>query len=93
MISTAFLTLWWVWIAAALGLATLEVLVPGFVFLGFAIGAALVGVLLLGPIAALSVPFLMLLFAILSLFAWLGLRRVFTLAGTAPKHFDRDIND
>jgi hypothetical protein len=32
--------LWWVWLAAALGLAILEILVPGFIFLGFAVGAA-----------------------------------------------------
>ncbi|WP_439118076.1 NfeD family protein, partial [Nereida ignava] len=33
---------WWAWAAFALVLAILEVLAPGFVLLGFAIGAALV---------------------------------------------------
>ena len=34
------LSIWWIWLAAALVLAILEVLAPGFIFLGFAIGAA-----------------------------------------------------
>ena len=33
---------WWVWMAAALVLAIVEVLLPGFMLLGFAIGAAVV---------------------------------------------------
>ena len=42
-----FWTIWWVWLCAALVLGILEVLVPGFVFLGFAIGALAVSLLLL----------------------------------------------
>ena len=30
-------TEWWVWMAGALALATLEVIVPGYIFLGFAL--------------------------------------------------------
>ncbi|GAA6164983.1 hypothetical protein NBRC116590_26870 [Pelagimonas sp. KU-00592-HH] len=90
---TGIMTTWWVWIAAALGLAILEVLAPGFVFLGFAIGAAIVGLMLLGPAQFLSVPVLILIFAALSLIAWLVLRRVFALPGSKPKTFDHDIND
>ena len=30
---------WWIWGAAAMGLVILEILVPGYVFLGFGIGA------------------------------------------------------
>lgn len=90
---TGIMTTWWVWIAAALGLAILEVLAPGFVFLGFAIGAAIVGLMLLGPAQLLSVPLLILIFAALSLIAWLVLRRVFALPGSTPKTFDHDIND
>ncbi|MBR9844482.1 MAG: hypothetical protein GYB25_15085 [Rhodobacteraceae bacterium] len=86
--------IWWVWIAAALGLAILEVLAPGFVFLGFAIGTALVGLLLLIPAAtSLSLSLLLLLAAGLSLIAWLLLRRFFALPGSRPKTFDHDIND
>lgn len=84
---------WWVWLAAALVLGSLEVLVPGFVFLGFAIGAALVGLAMLGPLAWLSSAMILLVFAALSLLAWLVLRRLFSLPKGQVKHFDRDIND
>jgi membrane protein implicated in regulation of membrane protease activity len=87
------LTIWWVWLAAALVLAILEVLAPGFIFLGFAIGAALVGVALLGPLQLLSVPMILLVFAALSLIAWLVLRRVFALPKGQVKTFNHDIND
>ncbi|TCL09766.1 hypothetical protein BXY66_1830 [Shimia isoporae] len=88
-----FATTWWVWMASALVLAILEVLAPGFVFLGFAIGAAVVGVALLGPMQLLSVPMILLVFAALSLVAWLILRRVFALPTGQVKTFEHDIND
>ncbi len=90
---TDLLTIWWVWLAAALVLAILEVLAPGFIFLGFAIGAALVGVALLGPLQLLSVPMVLLVFAALSLISWLALRRVFALPKGQVKTFNHDIND
>ena len=37
---------WWLWIVAGFALGVLEVIVPGFIFLGFAIGAALTGALI-----------------------------------------------
>lgn len=87
------LTTWWVWLALALVLAILEVLAPGFIFLGFAIGAAIVGIALLGPLQLLSVPMLLLIFAALSLAAWLVLRRWFALPKGQVKTFTHDIND
>ena len=39
-------TVWWVWLAIALILGIAEVLVPGFLFLGFALGALAVSMLL-----------------------------------------------
>lgn len=86
-------TLWWVWGAAALVLAIVEVLAPGFVFLGFAIGAAAVMLLLLLSGMAPGLPLLLLVFASLSLAAWLVLRRLFALPKGQVKTFDRDIND
>ena len=38
---------WWVWAAGALILAIIEVLVPGYVFLGFAIGAGIMALVFL----------------------------------------------
>ncbi|MCH2066167.1 MAG: hypothetical protein MK208_02950 [Shimia sp.] len=90
---TDLLTAWWVWLAAALVLAILEVLAPGFIFLGFAIGAAVVGLALLGPTQLLSVPMILLAFAALSLVAWLVLRKLFALPKGQVKTFNHDIND
>lgn len=87
-------SIWWVWMAAALVLAILEVLAPGFVFLGFALGSLAVGLLLLlGIGATLSLPILLLIFAALSLLAWLVLRRLFALPTGQVKIIDKDIND
>ncbi|MFD3189368.1 NfeD family protein [Sedimentitalea sp. HM32M-2] len=88
----AFWSLWWVWLCAGLILAIVEVLVPGFIFLGFAIGAGVVALFLaLG--LAVSLPVLMLIFAALSLIAWLVLRRVFALPRGQVKRFKDDINE
>ncbi|WP_435229551.1 hypothetical protein ACMAZE_12515 [Pseudopelagicola sp. nBUS_20] len=90
---TDLMTNWWVWLAFALLLVILEVLIPGWIFLGFAIGAAITGLLLLGPLQLLSTPMLLLAFAALSLASWLVLRRVFSLRTGQVKTFDHDIND
>ncbi|MFZ3581180.1 NfeD family protein [Loktanella sp. DJP18] len=85
-------TVWWVWLSAALALATLEVLVPGYIFLGFAVGAAIVALLLL-LVQMTSLPLILVIFAALSLMAYLAMRRVFGIPGDKPKVWDRDIND
>ncbi len=88
-----FWTIWWVWMAGALVLAILEVLLPGFIFLGFAVGAAITGLLLLLPGFSVHLAVLLLIFAALSLIAWLVLRRVFALPHGQVKTFDHDINE
>ncbi|MCB1364445.1 MAG: hypothetical protein KDK02_09995 [Rhodobacteraceae bacterium] len=90
---TALWSIWWVWLAAALVLAILEVLVPGFVFLGFAIGALAVAMLLLNTGLSLGLPLLLLVFAALSLIAWLVLRQVFAARKGQVRRFEDDIND
>lgn len=90
---SAIWSLWWLWLCAALVLGIAEVLIPGFIFLGFALGALAVSMLLLNTGLALSLPLLLLIFAALSLAAWLILRRVFALPGTQVKRFEDDIND
>lgn len=89
---------WWVWAVAALVLAVGEVLLPSYVLLGFAIGAGVVGLVLLvgGPLAiwlAGSVPVLLLAFALVSLVAWLSLRRWLGVRKGQVKTFDYDVND
>ncbi len=84
---------WWVWMSAALLLATAEVIIPGWIFLGFAIGSLVMGVLLLLGVSGLSLPISLVVFAVLSLFAYIGLRWVFGLKTGQVTLFDRDIND
>lgn len=83
---------WWVWVVAGFLLGILEVVIPGFNFLGFAIGAVLTGAVA-GLGLAQSLPALLLVFAVLSLAAWLGLRRVMGVRENQVKVWDRDIND
>jgi membrane protein implicated in regulation of membrane protease activity len=91
-------SIWWVWVMGALVLGFLEVLVPSWIFLGFAIGAAVTGGLLGagGAISAqmsASLPMTCLIFAVLSLAAWLLLRRAVGVRKGQVKVWDRDINE
>ncbi|GGE52244.1 NfeD family protein [Actibacterium pelagium] len=83
---------WWIWVAAGIGLGILEVLVPGFLFLGFAIGAGVIG-LLLAVGVALSMPQLLVTFGVVSLVSWLVLRRVVGLRQGQVKRVHHDINE
>ncbi|MGJ8626758.1 MAG: NfeD family protein [Sulfitobacter sp.] len=87
-----YLTLWWVWICAALALGVIELLAPGFIFLGFAIGALAMAVFIF-VLPATNVPALLAMFAILSLIAWIGLRVVFRRQSSGTRIVDRDINE
>lgn len=87
----ALWSLWWAWLCLALILGIAEVLIPGFIFLGFAIGAVAVAVLLAFGLAV-SLPALLLIFAALSLVTWLALRRYFALPKGQVKTFKDDIN-
>ena len=83
---------WWAWVILGFALGVLEVLAPGFIFLGFAIGAVVTGVLVgigipAGPAA------LILIFTVVSVLAWLILRRVVGVREGQVKIWDRDIND
>lgn len=83
---------WWVWIAAALVLAIVELFAPGFIFVGFAIGAAVVGVALaLG--VTMSLAWSLVAFAVVSVIAWVVARAVFGVRKGQVKTFDRDINE
>ncbi|MEP5153470.1 hypothetical protein [Planktotalea sp.] len=88
-------TSWLFWMIGAVVLAILEVFAPGFIFLGFAIGAAVVGLILLvgGSTLSLSLPLLLLLFAVVSLLSWVALRRLLGVRKGQVKVWDTDIND
>ncbi|VDC23322.1 NfeD family protein [Pseudogemmobacter humi] len=85
-------TVWWAWIVLGVVLGVIEIIVPGYIFVGFAIGAALTGVLVGLGISA-GLPLLMLIFAILSLLAWLAMRRIMGQREGQVKIWERDIND
>ena len=84
---------WWVWMSGAVLLATLEVLAPGYIFLGFAIGAFALGLLLVVQVPLSGFAATILVFAVLSLIAYLAMRRVFGLKSGSVEIWDRDIND
>jgi len=84
---------WWVWIVAGFSLGVLEILAPGYIFLGFAIGALVTGVLLGLGVLGGSLPLLLVVFALLSLASWFVLRRAVGVAPGQEKIWHKDIND
>jgi inner membrane protein len=83
---------WWAWIVLGFALGVLEILAPGYIFLGFAIGAIVTGALVGFGLPA-GLPALILIFAIASVVAWLVLRRTMGVREGQVKVWDRDIND
>ena len=86
-------TEWWFWMSGALVLATLEVLIPGYIFLGFAIGAAMMGLLILFGVSATGLALTLVVFAVLSLVSYLAMRKYFGLKTGQVKIWDTDVND
>ena len=84
--------IWWAWLAAALALGILEVLAPGFIFLGFAVGAVVMAVVV-AIMPALSVPVALAVFAGLSLISWIVLRIAFKSQSSGARRVRNDIND
>jgi inner membrane protein len=87
-----FWTVWWVWVAGGFALGVLEVMLPGFIFLGFAIGAVLTGLFLLIGLP-IGLPALLLIFALLSLASWVALRAKFGRNEGQVKIWHKDINE
>ena len=84
---------WWVWVVAGFALGVVEVLMPGFIFLGFAIGAVITGLLVAIGVLGGSMSALVLAFALASLAAWCLLRQVFGGRSGQVKQWDKDVND
>ena len=89
---------YWVWFAAAILLGILEILAPGYILLGFAIAAMVMGFVFLidggiGTFLAGSMPITLVIFALLALAVWVGLRKVFGARGSKAKIWETDIND
>ncbi|MGI9250547.1 MAG: hypothetical protein ACR2PR_05060 [Pseudohongiellaceae bacterium] len=84
---------WWIWIGGGILLIILEIFVPAFWFLGFAIGALIIGLLLaiFGPFTSPAVT--VLLFSMLSLIAWLVIRRVVGVRKGQLHVTETDVNE
>lgn len=88
---------WWAWGIVAVVLVTAEILAPGYVLLGFGIGAGCVALLALALPADQwmleSLPRVLLVFALLSLACWISLRRWAGVRRGQVRNVDKDIND
>ena len=88
----------WVWYAGAILLGILELIAPGYILLGFALSAAVVGTLFvfgggLSAYLATSLPITLVLFAALALVIWIVLRQLFGTRKGQVKIWETDIND
>ena len=83
--------IWWVWMAAALVLAIIEVVVPGYIFLGFAVGAALTAVLVL--LVQVSIPTALVIAAVLAGLSYVALRKMLGVQKGQVRIWTKDIND
>ncbi|MBU2889851.1 hypothetical protein KO492_09130 [Celeribacter halophilus] len=84
---------WWVWAVAAIALMGLEVMAPGFIFLGFGVGAGIVALLLALGLFGGNVAVVLLVVAVLSMLAWFAMRQAFGVRKGQVKIWDKDIND
>lgn len=83
----------WLWLIAAMVLAALELLAPGWVFMGLAASVGFMGVLLLTGLWGAGLPVTLVVTAILSGVVWLVLRRVAGVNKGQVRIWDRDINE
>lgn len=89
----SLVSLWWAWLGAAIIFAILEVLLPSYVFLGFALGAGVMGLLLWAGLLPIGAGWSLVVFALLSLVAYIALRWQFGNRGEQVKIITKDIND
>lgn len=83
----------WLWLIAALVLAAVELLVPGWAFMGLAASVGLMGVLLLAGIWTAGLAVTLVVTALLSAVAWLAFRRIWPSTRGDVRIWDRDINE
>lgn len=83
----------WLWLIAGVVLAGLELLLPGYVFLGLALAVATMGLALLLGLWVWGLPSALVATTLLSAAIWLGLRRMMGVQRGQVRLWDRDIND
>lgn len=89
---------WWIWVVAGFVLALIELALPGYVFLGTAVGAVVTGIVMwlgLPPAAwiAASLANALLFLACVSVVAWVLMRWFLGVRKGQVKVWDRDINE
>ena len=90
--------LWWIWLAAGLAVGVLELLLPGYVFVGLALGMAGTGLVLwsgIWPAAWIGAGLAngLLAAAVLALLAWAALRLLVGVRKGQTTRITRDINE
>ncbi|MCZ0960553.1 NfeD family protein [Paracoccus benzoatiresistens] len=83
----------WLWLSAAFVLAGLELLVPGWVFMGLAASVGLMGVLMLTGLWTAGLPVTLGVTALLSAVARLIFRRLWPTSQDEKPMSDRDIDE
>lgn len=85
--------IWWIWALAGVILAMLEVALPGFILLGFAIGSGVTALLMWLGVLGGSLGLALLVCALAALAAWWVLRTVMGVRNGQVKVIRHDIND
>jgi len=83
----------WLWAAFGIVLGIAETLLPGFILLGFGLGALATAAALWLGLVGESFPVLLVIWAAASALGWLVLKKLFTRKGERPKIWKKDIND
>lgn len=83
----------WIWIIAALILGALEIVLPGWFFMGIALATGVMGLAILLGLWSGGLPVALVVTAALSGVIWLLLRRMFGTSRGEVRIWTRDIND
>lgn len=84
----------WMWLVAALVIAAIELLLPGWIFMGLAGAVGIMAVLLISGVWTATLPITLVVTAVLSAVIWFALRRFVGVRGAGEKKiWTRDIND
>lgn len=84
---------WWVWAVVALILVGAELLVPIYIALGFAIGAALTALIVAFDLPGAKLGWTLLIYAVLSVGSWAWIYRTYGTPFGKVKRFTEDINE
>lgn len=84
---------WWVFVVGGVAIGILELLAPGYIFLGFAAGAIATGLLVWAGLLAGTLPLSALVFAGLSVLAWVLFRALLGQRKGQVTRIRHDVNE